>query len=90
MANMIKQYEKVMAFKCSSKDFPELGSIAVFAYNYSEARNLAKGVFKEVNPAVRYLGIRASIVLKDVPKELNNKVCFNENHEGYELVSEFL
>lgn len=90
MANMIKQYEKVMAFKCLSKDFPELGSIAVFAYNYSEARYLAKETFKEVNPAVRYLGIRASIILKDVPKNLNNKVCFNENHEGYELVSEFL
>lgn len=90
MANMIKQYKKVMAFKCSSKDFPELGSIAVFAYNYSEARYLAKETFKEVNPAVRYLGIRASIILKDVPNNLNNKVCFNENHEGYELVSEFL
>ena len=65
MANMIKQYEKVRAFKCSSKEFPELGIVIAFAYNYSEARNLAKGVFKEVNPAVRYLGIRASIVLKD-------------------------
>ena len=54
------------------------------------ARYLAKETFKEVNPAVRYLGIRASIILKDVPKNLNNKVCFNENHEGYELVSEFL
>ena len=57
MANMIKQYEKVRAFKCSSKEFPELGIVIAFAYNYSEARNLAKGVFKEVNPAVRYLGI---------------------------------
>lgn len=90
MANMIKQYEKVIAFKCSSKDFPELGYMIAFAYNYSEARYLAKEELKKINPAVRYLGIRASIVLKDVPKELNNKVCFNENHEGYELVSKFL
>ena len=36
MANMIKQYEKVRAFKCSSKEFPELGIVIAFAYNYSE------------------------------------------------------
>lgn len=90
MSNMEYQYEKVRAFRCQCKTFPELGSIIVFAYNYGEARFLAKEAFKQLNPAVKYLDIKAGIVIRDVDKSLNGKVCFNEGHEGYELIAEFL
>lgn len=90
MSNMVKQYEKVRAFKCYCREFPELGNVIVFTYNYGEARYAAKEIFKDINPTVRYMSIRAGIVLNEVPEELNTKVCFNETHEGYNLVSEFL
>lgn len=83
---MIKQYDYVNAYCVSVANREDLESVVTFAYNYSEARALAKKFFKERDKTVGYPLLRAHKIISDVPKGLNGKFCASKDDEGYPLL----